>query len=368
MTNWQFTLAGQMIGVSSCQTDSLNSSPALKNTLPSNLLKTWLSLMSLGLLTASVSAEPLSEEPMAETSKLGYFEAAILGVVEGLTEYLPVSSTGHLILSAHFLDLSGDTILQDNGGNVVYLVPPGPENPGGTPLTLKAGIDAYLIIIQFGAIAAVVILYWTRLTGIFWGLLGKNPEGLLLLRNLILAFIPAAILGLLFEDLIDRYLFSNKAVVFALFVGGLGILLVDRWHKRKVDHSTSPDLHQLTPTQCLFIGGMQCIAMWPGTSRSMMTIIGGYLVRLSPTKAAEFSFLLGLVTLSAASIYKSYKVGLPLMDAFGWWMPLFGCLVAAISAALAVKWMVSYLGKHGLAVFGYYRIGLALVLAWLFYL
>ena len=99
----------------------------------------------------------------------------------------------------------------------------------------------------------------------------------------------------------------------------------------------------------------------------MMTIIGGYLVKLSPTKAAEFTFLLGLVTLSAASIYKGYKIGLPLIDAYGWKMPLFGCVVAALSAAIAVKWMVHYLGKHGLAIFGYYRIVLALVLVWVFY-
>ena len=163
------------------------------------------------------------------------------------------------------------------------------------------------------------------------------------------------------------HLFENGPVVIALFVGGFGILAVDRWHRKKAQDEPSPDLHELSPAQCLFIGGLQCVAMWPGTSRSMMTIIGGYLVRLSPTKAAEFSFLLGLVTLSAASVYKGYKVGFPLIDAFGWWMPLLGCTVAAISAAIAVKWMVHYLGKHGLAIFGYYRIILALVLVWVFY-
>ena len=99
----------------------------------------------------------------------------------------------------------------------------------------------------------------------------------------------------------------------------------------------------------------------------MMTIIGGYLVRLSPTRAAEFSFLLGLVTLSAASIYKGYKVGPPIIEAFGLGMPLLGCLIAAVSAAVAVKWMVNYLSKHGLSLFGYYRIVLAVVLAVVFY-
>jgi undecaprenyl-diphosphatase len=351
------------MGDSSWQTESTNSSPALKNTF----LLFCLGLSTLVWPTSSSLAQTDVSDDGNEPPKLGWFESSVLGVVEGITEYLPISSTGHLILTQHFLHLSEDTVLMNEEGEVIYLESPDIENPAGIPLTLKAGIDAYLIIIQFGAIAAVVFLYWQRLVGILFGVMGKNPAGLLLFRNLILAFIPAAIIGLLLEDYIDKYLFSNGPVVIALFVGGLGILAVDRWHRKQGVGDKSLDLHELTPGQCLFIGGMQCVAMWPGTSRSMMTIIGGYLVKLSPAKAAEFSFLLGLVTLSAASVYKGYKVGGPLIEAFGWWMPLFGCIVAAISAAMAVKWMVNYLGKHGLAVFGYYRIVLAVVLGVVFY-
>lgn len=299
--------------------------------------------------------------------ELSLFQTTVLGVVEGLTEYLPVSSTGHLILAAHFMGLSEDTILIDQQGSIVFLEKPSSENPNGTPLTLKAGIDAYVIIIQFGAIAAVVLLYWQRLIGILQGLLGKHPPGLLLLRNLILAFLPAAVLGLIFESTIDQYLFGIGPVVAALFIGGIAILLVDRWHDKNIDDDQSPELHELSISNCLFIGFLQCVAMWPGTSRSMMTIIGGYLVRLSPTRAAEFSFLLGLITLTAASIYKGLKAGPPIIEAFGLGMPLLGCLIAAASAAVAVKWMVHYLGKHGLALFGYYRIGLALILALVFF-
>jgi undecaprenyl-diphosphatase len=355
------------MGVSSCRTESPNSSPALKNTHSWNFPHRLLTVLILILVCSRGYSQDVSSKEMVEPAELSLIEASILGVVEGITEFLPVSSTGHLILTAHFLELSEDTILTDKSGNVVFMEKPSPENPAGIPLTLEVGINNYLIIIQFGAIAAVVFLYWNRLLTILFGILGKNRTGVLLLRNLIVAFIPIAVLGLLFKDLIDRYLFGNLPVVLALFIGGVAILIVDRWHRNQVKDDLGPDLHELTLKQCLCIGVLQCVALWPGTSRSLMAIIGGYLVRLSPSKAAEFSFLLGLVTLSAASIYKGYKVGLPLTDAFGWWIPLLGCLIAAVSAALAVKWMVNYLGKHGLALFGYYRIVLAAVLAVVFY-
>ena len=345
----------------------MNSSPALKNTTQRFLCGTC--LLFLSLLPSSYAQTTEDEIPVSEAEEieLTFLQTTILGVVEGLTEYLPVSSTGHLILTAHFMGLSEETILIDQQGSIIFLESPSPENPDGTPLTLKAGIDAYVIIIQFGAIAAVVLLYWGRLMGILNGLLGKDPSGLLLLRNLIVAFMPAAVIGLLFESLIDQYLFGIGPVIAALFIGGVAILFVDKWHRKNIDDSRSPELHELTIKNCLFIGFLQCVAMWPGTSRSMMTIIGGYLVRLSPTRAAEFSFLLGLVTLSAASIYKGYKVGPPIIEAFGLGMPLLGCLIAAVSAAVAVKWMVNYLSKHGLSLFGYYRIVLAVVLAVVFY-
>ena len=265
------------------------------------------------------------------------WQAVILGLVEGVTEYLPVSSTGHLILASKLIGLADDAN--------------------------KPALDAFNIAIQGGAIAAVLGLYRERVRSMLRGLLGRDPAGLQLLVNLAVAFLPAALLGPLLGDLIERHLFQVGPVLFALAAGGAWMI----WLDRRGAPRGSLDLDRLYPRRALAIGLLQCVAMWPGTSRSMMTIIGGYLVRLPPTKAAEFSFLLGLVTLSAASIYKGYKVGLPLLEAFGWGMPVLGCIVAAISAAIAVKWMVNFLGKHGLAVFGYYRIVLAMILAWIFY-
>ena len=222
-----------MMGDSSCQTDSPNSSPALKNTRHRVLLRTFIAFMNVGWLTTSLFAQTEGPPKTEETAKLGWVESTALGIVEGITEYLPISSTGHLILTAHFLNMSDDTVLVNEKGEIVYLESPSPENPAGTPLTLKAGIDAYLIIIQFGAIAAVVLLYWERLLSIFDGFMGNPPDGLLILRNLILAFIPAAVIGLLLVDFIDRHLFGKGPVVIALFVGGIGILIVDRWHRKQ---------------------------------------------------------------------------------------------------------------------------------------
>ena len=311
-------------------------------------------------------AAEIEEDGEPPQPTFGFFEAATLGFVEGLTEYLPVSSTGHLILTAHLLDLNHDTVLLNGEGDPIYLDPPSPASPRGTPLTYDRAIDGFLIIIQIGAIAAVILLYWKRLISMFWGILGKSAEGLKLLRNLTLAFIPAALVGLTLEETIDRHLFGTGPVILALFSGGILILIVDRWHRNQV-HDQDLDLPGLTPWNCLFIGLLQCFALWPGTSRSLMTILGGYLVRLSPAKAAEFSFLLGLVTLSAASLYKGYKLGPAIIHGFGWEMPLLACLVGALSAAVAVKWMVAYLSKHGLAIFGIYRIILSLLMAYLFY-
>ncbi|MEM6332542.1 MAG: undecaprenyl-diphosphate phosphatase [Planctomycetota bacterium] len=295
-----------------------------------------------------------------------WWEAVILGVVEGLTEYLPVSSTGHLIVTQRALGLDGEAA------------------------------DAFAICIQAGAIVAVLGLYWKRVreAAVGWaGKIGVGPgsdDGFRLGLHLLIAFMPAAVLGPLLDDLIEQWLFNPTMVAVALFVGGVAIIVVDRWKRatatKKDDvlaDGESADasggnsgggraLEQMTPLMAPGIGFLQCAAMWPGTSRSLMTIVGGVLVGLSLAAAVEFSFLLGVITLLAATLYRalldSVVVELPsggeeevmmlfwMQREYGWMPMIVGSVAAWGSAVLAVRWMVGYLKSHGIAVFGYYRV------------
>jgi undecaprenyl-diphosphatase len=325
----------------------------------SRLCPRFLGFVLLLLLACVPSA--LAGDGTAPARTLTNGDAVILGVVEGVTEFLPISSTGHLILADHFLGLDEETPIasaHDSGH--------AEGDSGPKPVTVKQAADAYIIVIQIGAIAAVLIICWARVWSILMGLLGKDRKGLLLARNLIVAFLPAVVIGLLLEKWIDRYLFNTWPVIAALFAGGLLILAAEGWRRRRQkSDDAGPDLHELTVSQSLIIGLLQCVAMWPGTSRSMMTIVGGYLAGLSPVRAAEFSFLLGLITLGAASFYKGLEAGPALLHFFAPGPLLLGLAVATVSAAIAVKWMVGYLGRHGLGVFAWYRMALALVLLWL---
>jgi undecaprenyl-diphosphatase len=234
------------------------------------------------------------------------------------------------------------------------------------PYTIGEAAYAYVIVIQAGAILAVILIYWRTLIQMLMGCLGKDPLGRRLAINLIIAFSPAVVFGLLLDDWIESMLGGNVlAVVGALVVGAIAMLLVERWRKRKLaregDAAVEKTIYELTSKQALMIGFFQCFAMWPGTSRSMATIIGGYVAGLSPAKAAEFSFLLGLITLSAASGYKYLSDGSKMLEALSVGPVLLGCVVALVAALLSVKWLVGYLGRHGLALFAWYRIVLAVI-------
>jgi len=314
--------------------------------------------MPLGVVAAA------PDRPAAE---LSVGAAVVLGLVEGITEYLPVSSTGHLIIANYALDIDSETPLTDAAGRPLWYKKPSARNPNGEPLTLKLAADTYSVVIQFGAILAVGLLYWPKLLEIYFGLLGRDPAGLRLLRNLIVAFVPAATIGLLLNRWIDRHLFSVQAVIVAQISGAVLMIAAERW-RRHYATSANAVLNpaDLPARRALGIGLMQCFALWPGMSRSMTTIVGGYFAGLAPVLAAEFSFLLGLVTLTAATVYKGWQSGPAMIAVFGWPHVLLGIVVATLSAAAAVKFLVNYLTRHGLAVFAWYRLAMAAVLGALY--
>ncbi|MDD2763877.1 MAG: undecaprenyl-diphosphate phosphatase [Opitutaceae bacterium] len=328
--------------------------------LPFLLLAASVLLAGTAFRTPLGVAAAAPDRPAAE---LSVGAAVVLGLVEGITEYLPVSSTGHLIIANHALRLDSEAPLADDAGRPLWYKRPSIRNPAGEPLTLKRAADAYSVVIQFGAILAVALLYWPKLLEIYFGLLGRDPVGLRLLRNLIVAFVPAAVAGLLLNRWIDQYLFSVQAVVVAQISGAVLMIAAERW-RRHYATSANAVLNpaDLPARRALGIGLMQCLALWPGTSRSMTTIVGGYFAGLEPVRAAEFSFLLGLVTLTAATAYKGCQSGPAMIAVFGWPHVLLGIVVAALSAAAAVKFLVNYLTRHGLAIFAWYRLLLAAVL------
>ena len=313
-------------------------------------------LMFMSVLAQSASAPETSDDPSESTPQnaLTYSQSAVLGVIEGLTEYLPVSSTGHLILADYFFDRSSDVT----------------SNPAELD-TSRAARNAYLIVIQGGAILAVLLIYWKKVLGILMGLLGRNPQGLALGLKVLVAFIPAALVGPFLNDLIEAKLFNPVSVCIALVLGAVVMIVVE---KRRTPRDSSTDGHttpshktmeDLSYREALMIGVAQCFAMWPGMSRSMVTIVGGYLAGLEARAAAEFSFLLGLVTLSAASCYSLLKSGSAIVEQINMGPALFGILVATVVAFLAVKWFVGFLTRHGMLVFAIYRLILAAAILWL---
>ncbi len=298
------------------------------------------------------------------------WEAAVLGVVEGLTEYLPVSSTGHLLVTQQILGITGEAELEPPLRSGVGGAAAEPDAEAmAAAARAKDAADAYAICIQAGAILAVLGLYAGRVRQGVRGLLGKDADGLRLAMNILAGFMPAAVIGLLANDWIKEHLFGGGRwglwpIIAAWFIGGVAILVV-AWRRRVSGEppTAGMPLEQLTWRLALIIGFAQCIAMWPGVSRSLITIVGGVLVGLSLPAAVEFSFLLGVVTLGAATVYDGLKHGTVMLEVYSPATLIVGMLAALISAALAVKWMVSYLRNHGMQIFGYYRVAIAIAVA-----
>ncbi len=259
------------------------------------------------------------------------FQSIIIAIVEGLTEFLPVSSTGHMIITQEILGVESD-----------------------------AFVKAFTIIIQFGAILSVVCLYWKRFFRLNPVPAGKKGLEAFLIRydfywKLFLAFLPAAALGLLLSDIIDSLLENVTVVAIMLVAGGVLMLFVDKWFNKNEGKKT-----EMTERRSVAIGFYQCISMIPGVSRSMATIVGGMQQGLSRKDAAEFSFFLAVPTMFAASVYKlwglvsepeSYQL---LVDNLN--ILVVGMVVAFIVAILAIKFFINYLTKYGFKLFGYYRI------------
>ena len=259
-------------------------------------------------------------------------QALILGVVEGLTEFLPISSTGHLILAGDLLNFN------DERGKL------------------------FEIVIQSGAILAVCWEYKGRITTTFRGL-GSDRTAQRLVSNLAIAFMPLAVLGLTFGKVIKATLFNPVSVAAAFIIGGFIII----WAERREHTIRVETVDDLTPLDALKLGLAQAFALIPGTSRSGATIIGGLLFGLSRKAATEFSFFLAIPTLLAATAYELYKGrALLSLDDIGMW--LVGFFAAFVSAFLCVRWLLRYIATHDFTFFAYYRIafGIVVLLTWQF--
>jgi undecaprenyl-diphosphatase len=263
------------------------------------------------------------------------FIALLLGIVEGVTEYLPVSSTGHQVLAGHWLGLADDA-----------------------PAT-----HAFEIVVQLGAIFAVVVHYRALLAVRVRGVFERDPAALRLLGGLVVAFVPTAVIGLLLNRTIKQHLFGLRPVSIALVLGGLVMIVVERMRARR-GHAGDEGLEHVTPRRALLIGLGQCLSLCPGASRAMCTIVAGQLTGLSTGTAAEFSFLLALPTLGAATLYEGYKDRHALASHVGGLSMAVGLGVSFLVAWAVIATFLQYLRRRGLEPFGWYRVVLGIVVLW----
>jgi len=260
--------------------------------------------------------------------------AILLGILEGLTEFLPVSSTGHLILAQGFFGYDPAQWRQFN------------------------------IVIQLGAILAVVVSYWSLFWSMGTGLLKGDAQSVRFVRNIFLGFLPAAVIGLLAKDAIDVMLESPLVVAGALIVGGIAMLVLEKIIPARPDHGVAA----LSWKSCLTIGLVQCLAMVPGTSRSAATIMGALAMGVGRKTAAEFSFFLAVPTMLGAATVKILDEPALLAGeaAIGWTEIALGFVAAFLVALAVIRAFVAYVSKHGFAPFAWYRIALGLVAVWFF--
>ena len=258
------------------------------------------------------------------------FKAVFLGIVEGLTEFIPVSSTAHLLISSYLIDFQ----------------------------TIKNGL--FEIVIQFGAILAICVIYRQKIFSVIFNLKQKNQQKFAI--NLALAFLPAAITGALLHGFIKEYLFSNLVIAISLILGGIVMIIIDR----KPRKSEVYEVDNIKPLTAFNIGLCQCLAMIPGVSRSGATIIGGLLLGLNRKSATEFSFFLAIPTIAAASAYDLFKNSSELTGT-NIELIIAGLLSAFFSAILVIKWFINFVSKHNFISFGIYRIVVGVVILFLIF-
>ena len=261
----------------------------------------------------------------------------ILSLVEGLTEFIPVSSTGHMILIDQFLQLSKN----------------------------EEFANAFKIIIQLGAILSVVVYYWKRIFPFAKGLSKSQRMDIIQMWiKIVIAVIPAVVLGLLFDDVIDKLLFNSIVVAIMLIVYGVILIWLESG-KKKEGKITS--ITQMPIKTAIGVGLFQCLAMIPGTSRSAATIIGGVLLGLNRVLATEFSFFLAIPTMLGATLLKLVKLGTAL-NGYEWFLIALGFVLSFIFAYAVIKVFMDYIKKHDFKLFGYYRIILGIIVLLLFFM
>ena len=266
---------------------------------------------------------------------LDIVKVVLLSLVEGLTEFIPVSSTGHMIIVEQFLKLS--------------------EN--------KQFVNAFEIIIQLGAILSVVVYYWHKIWPFSPKLSPKKRKEIVIMwMKIIAAVLPAVVLGLLFDDVIDEHLFNPMTVSVMLVVYGILLIWLESGKKRKEKYKTISELPILTAVE---IGIFQCLAMVPGTSRSAATIIGGVLLGLNRVLATEFSFFLAIPTMLGATLLKIIKIGSGL-GGYEWFLIALGFILSFVFAYGVIKIFMNYIKKHDFKIFGYYRIIVGILILILF--
>ena len=254
-----------------------------------------------------------------------FFKAILLGIIEGLTEFIPVSSTAHLIIFSQIL--SFDSIRN----------------------------NVFEIAIQIGGISAIAVIYFKKLNNVLIKFYEKNNQKFV--DNLALAFIPAVAIGLFAHDFIKKYLFSNLIIAFSLIIGGVVIILVEKFHKK----FTVKKIEDIEKPTALAIGFFQCLAMIPGVSRSGATIMGAMLFGVERKVATEFSFFLAIPTIGSACLYDIYK-NFSILSFDDFELILTGIFASFISSLIVIKWLLKFIGTHSFTSFGYYRIAIGILI------